>query len=181
MAMEIDCSVWCPMFLKMLNSCPSRNFKLGITEMTQDDLFEIGMVCLSTTPYLCSFLFLIATTYFKTTRAAVVLVMIFFQNFVIEFLKNALRDPRPNYSCNKQFGNPSNHATFFTGLIVWLIMEFIILEKKYRFAHTLAKLTLVGVYPFIIYSRIHLNYHTPEQVIFFLINYFRLVMELFLE
>jgi hypothetical protein len=87
-----------------------------------------------------------------------------FKNFIIEFLKNSLRDPRPNFSCNQQFGNPSNHATFFTSLITWMIMEYILLDAKFRYSHTLSKLALLVFYPFIIYSRIYLKYHSVDQI-----------------
>jgi len=162
--MNIDCSIYCPTFLKMLNSCPSIHLPLSHEIFGSEKLFEIFMVLLSTSPYVTSFLFVISSTYFKTTRSVMVLLMIFIQNFIVEFLKNALRDPRPNYECNKQFGNPSNHATFFSSLITWMIMEYIILDHKHRFSQVLFILLLIAAFPFIIYSRIYLKYHSFEQI-----------------
>jgi hypothetical protein len=67
--------------------------------------------------------------------------------------------------CNKQFGNPSNHATFYTSLIGWMIMENIFLEAAFRFKNNLLKLGLYVSFPFILYSRIYLNYHFKYQVL----------------
>jgi membrane-associated phospholipid phosphatase len=161
--MEIDCSVPCPIYLKMLNSCPSKKISLFNSEW--ENLFELVMVALSISPYAISFLFLVGTTYYKTTRGVVIFVMIFAQNLIIEFLKGSLRDPRPNFKCNQQFGNPSNHATFYTSLMAWVIMEHLMLEKKFRFSNWMIKILLFVAYPFILYSRIYLNYHSQEQVI----------------
>ena len=160
--MEIDCSVPCPIFLKILNSCPSR--PIDIFQIGQAELFEIAMVMLSMSPYIASFLCLLSTTYYKTTRGVVILMMIISQNFMIEIIKGSLRDPRPNYKCNKQFGNPSNHATFFTSLIIWVLMEQFLLHRRFRFSNLALKLLLFFSFPFIIYSRVYLNYHSTEQV-----------------
>ncbi len=84
---------------------------------------------------------------------------------MIELMKGLLRDPRPNFICNQQFGNPSNHATFYSSLITMLFMEYVLLESKFRLSNFFLKLLLIIIYPFILYSRIYLNYHTIEQVI----------------
>lgn len=161
--MEIDCSVPCPFYLKMLNSCPSKHISIN-NVFSQENLFELVMVLLSVTPYATSFLLLLSVGVFRTTRGVLIMMMIFFQNMVIEFLKGNLRDPRPNYECTKQFGNPSNHACFYTSLSVWMLMELIILEERFRFAYPLLKLLLFVASPFILYSRVHLKYHSVEQV-----------------
>jgi hypothetical protein len=160
--MEIDCSIPCPVYLKMLNSCPSK--QISFLSLEWENIFELIMVALSISPYAISFLFLIGTTYYKTTRGVVLFVMIFAQNLIIEFLKGSLRDPRPNFKCNQQYGNPSNHATFYTSLMAWIIMEHLMLEKKFRFSNWMIKILLFISYPFILYSRIYLNYHSQEQV-----------------
>jgi hypothetical protein len=161
--MEIDCSVPCPFYLKTLNSCPTKN--ISIYEIpTADTLYELAMVGLSISPYFTSFLLLISVCLFRTTRGVLIMMMIFMQNMIIEFLKGNLRDPRPNYECNKQFGNPSNHACFYTSLTVWMALELIFLERKYRFSSTLLKSLLFIISPLILYSRIYLNYHSVEQV-----------------
>jgi membrane-associated phospholipid phosphatase len=162
--MEIDCSVYCPIFLKMLNSCPSKNLSIRSLD-NNDELFEILMVLLSVSPYVVSFLILVSIPLFKTTRSAFILLMIFGQNFIIEILKGSLRDPRPNFKCNQQFGNPSNHATFYSSLATWILMEHILLDAKFRFKYASIKLLLFVSYPFILYSRIYLKYHSGEQVI----------------
>jgi hypothetical protein len=166
--MEIDCSILCPTFLKMLNSCPSKN--INLLEINKDNMFEIVMVLLSVSPYVLCFLILLSVLTFRTTRSVIILMMIFGQNFVIEFLKGALRDPRPNFKCNQQFGNPSNHATFYTSIITWMVMELINLDKKFRFPYTSLKILLILVYPFILFSRVYLNYHSIEQVSYYIFN-----------
>jgi hypothetical protein len=161
--MEIDCSVPCPFYLKTLNSCPTKHISIYHIH-TADTLYELAMVGLSISPYFTSFLLLISVCLFRTTRGVLIMMMIFMQNMILEFLKGNLRDPRPNYECNKQFGNPSNHACFYTSLIVWMALELIFLERKYRFSSTLLKSLLFIISPFILYSRIYLNYHSVEQV-----------------
>jgi len=86
---------------------------------------------------------------------------------MIELMKGLLRDPRPNFICNQQFGNPSNHATFYSSLITMLCMEYVLLESKFRLSNIFLKFLLIIIYPFILYSRIYLNYHNIEQVIIF--------------
>lgn len=93
------------------------------------------------------------------------------QNFCLEIIKNTFKDPRPNHTCNRQFGNPSNHATFFTSLIVWTIMEKICLEKAFRFKNNLVKIMLYISFPLVLYSRIYLNYHFVYQVYRYNIDY----------
>ncbi len=163
--MEIDCSVPCPFYLKTLNSCPSRHISDN-SIYSQENFFEIAMVVLSTSPYFTSFIMLISVCIFRTTRGVLLMMMVFMQNMIIEFLKGSLRDPRPNFECNKQFGNPSNHACFYTSLSIWMILELIFLERKFRFSYTGLKLLLFVITPFILYSRVYLNYHSVEQVCF---------------
>ena len=79
-------------------------------------------------------------------------------------MKNILRDPRPNFECNKQYGNPSNHAVFYSALLTWFIAEHFYCEKKFRFKYNSIKILCFLITPFILYSRIYLNYHTREQV-----------------
>jgi hypothetical protein len=160
--MDIDCSVPCPVFIKMLNSCPSK--PINLFDLNIETYFEVLMVLLSMSPYFISFILLLSASYYKTTRSVFLFIMIFGQNFVIEVIKGVLRDPRPNHKCNQQFGNPSNHATFYSSLITWILMELIMLKSKYRLDGTKIKLSLFIVYPFILYSRIYLNYHSFEQV-----------------
>jgi hypothetical protein len=91
--------------------------------------------------------------------------MVLIQNFMVEFLKNNLRDPRPNFKCNHQFGNPSNYTCFYTCIIVWFILEGFFTEKKYQFKYNKFLFPLFIAYPFIIYSRYYLHYHTIEQIV----------------
>src|SRR5690606_16528806 len=121
--LEYDCTIYCPNFLKMLNSCPSK--PITIFPFASSDIFEAIMCLLSLSPYPIIFTMLISCLYYRTTRGVLMFMMIFIQNFIVEFLKNNLKDPRPNYNCNLQYGNPSNHATFFTSFVSWVCMEYI--------------------------------------------------------
>lgn len=161
---SIDCTIPCFQLLRMFNSCPTR--KINYTRpFNSKDIHEILMVIFSLSPYPISFLLLTAGTYFRTTRSILILMMIFIQNFLVEILKNNLKDPRPNYKCNLHYGNPSNHATFFTSLITWFIMEYIMLKRKYLFQYKTVLFCLFTMFPFVIYSRLYLKYHSIEQII----------------
>ena len=81
-------------------------------------------------------------------------------------MKRILKDPRPNFQCNKKYGNPSNHAVFFASLISWFIAERIFFEKKFRFQNKLIQVFIFFLTPFVLYSRIYLNYHNKNQVNF---------------
>jgi hypothetical protein len=74
---KIDCDVSCPILIKVLNSCPSRN--IDYFSFANEDLLELSMVLLSTTPYFLSFIFLLSTMYYRTTRSVVIIMMIFLQ------------------------------------------------------------------------------------------------------
>lgn len=163
----IDCSIPCFPFFKIFNSCPTRPISLELLINNHDprDLEELFYMIVSVTPYLLSFVFLVSLILYKTSRLLLVVIMCFFQNFIVEILKNALKDPRPNFNCNKQYGNPSNHAVYFSCLIFWNFMEWFSLEKKYRYQSTFNKLLLFTITPFIIIARYKLKYHTIEQLI----------------
>jgi membrane-associated phospholipid phosphatase len=168
--MEIDCNINCPSLLKLFNSCPTKQlfdtdsiFSVNLNAIV-NEYDEVFYVLLSTSPYLLSFCLFLIVVYYKTTRAFGIFIMSILENFVVELLKNSLRDPRPNFKCNRQFGNPSNHAVFFFGLCTWLIMEKLIIEKKFQFNNTLAKVLLFILTPFILVARYKLKYHTIEQL-----------------
>lgn len=172
---DINCNIPCNFILKAFNSCPindsiqiflSSDFLFHFT--TRKDslnvIADIFYILLSTSPYIFSFILLLNTIYYKTLRSFLLMMMFFFQNFVVEILKNNLKDPRPNYLCSKQFGNPSNHAVFFSSLIIWNILEYFYIKSKYN-KNSLMKILLFSMYPFIMYSRIYLKYHTLEQIL----------------
>lgn len=168
---EIDCYVKCPMILRSFNSCPSITvfksnsiFDIDPEKLNPRVLEEIIYIVFSTFPYLLSFYFLINAVLFKTSRGVLILLLCCLENFVIEVLKNALRDPRPNYKCNQQFGNPSNHAVFFSALVTWTICEKFFLETEYQLKNNLAKITLYICFPLILLSRYKLKYHNIEQI-----------------
>ena len=164
---NIDCSIPCHFFIKQLSSCPTKPLDIFHPfNFTKSDFHELFMVLLSMTPYPCCFLILLISTYFKTTRSISVLMMVFIENFIVEILKNNLRDPRPNYKCNHQFGNPSNHTSFFTCIVFWFIIEEIFTPFKFQCKYKVYFYPLFIFYPFIIYSRYYLHYHSIEQIIY---------------
>lgn len=160
----------CPTLLKILNACPTfelfKNSSLFSINFQLDYkiLEEIVYICLSVSPYFLSFIFLVSLVLYRTTRSLGVLSLSFIQNFIVQILKNSLRDPRPNFKCNQQFGNPSNHSVFFSALIMWNIMEYILLDKKFRFRNALFQLFIFALFPLVLYSRYKLNYHNAEQL-----------------
>jgi len=163
---QINCSIYCPTFFKMLNSCPLKDI-ISIENLMltpKPVLYEICAVLFSISPYILSFIILINTIIYRTSRSIVIMLMIFIQNFLGETIKNSLRDPRPNYKCNNQFGNPSNHATFYTSLSTWLLFEILFLNSKYRYDNVFFKMIVFICTPFILQARIYLKYHNFEQV-----------------
>lgn len=163
MEKDINCNIPCSQIIKMLNSCPSK--PINFNNLASTDIQEIIMVALSITPYPLSFIILLSGTYYRTTRSIFILVMTFIQNFIVEVIKNNLKDPRPNYKCNQQYGNPSNHTSFFTCILVWFIMEELFTPRLYKIKNKKFLVPLYGLYPFVIYSRVYLHYHTWEQII----------------
>jgi membrane-associated phospholipid phosphatase len=173
---DINCNIPCNIILKAFNSCPindslqkflSYDFFFHFTKRSDsiNILTDVLLILLSISPYVLSFLILLNTIYYKTLRSFLIMLMFFFQNFVVEILKNNLKDPRPNYLCSKQFGNPSNHAVFFSSLLMWIILEYFYLKPKHYNNNLLLKFVLFLTLPFILYSRIYLKYHTLEQII----------------
>ncbi len=77
MSNKIDCDVSCPIFIRVLNSCPTKN--IDPFNPTSEDLFELLMVMLSTSPYIISFILFISTMYLRTTRCVLVVMMIFIE------------------------------------------------------------------------------------------------------
>lgn len=77
MSYKIDCNISCPILLRVLNSCPTRN--IDPFNITIDDIFELFMVILSTSPYIISFFLILSTIYFRTTKSVLVVMMIFIE------------------------------------------------------------------------------------------------------
>lgn len=162
---NIDCSVPCFTILNLLNSCPKKKLILkDIFFLNPSQIFEIFMIVLSISPYFICFLLLILTALIRTTRCFFLLLMIFIENYFIEVIKNILKDPRPNWECNKQYGNPSNHAVFYSALCTWFIAEYFYCDRKFRFKNNFVKFLCFFFTPIVIYSRVYLNYHSNEQV-----------------
>jgi membrane-associated phospholipid phosphatase len=160
----IDCSVYCPYIIKQMNACPRKEIDFSRFTLSSN-LFELFMVFLSVTPYILSFLHFITTAYYKTIRSAMVLIMLYSQTFAIKVVKDIFQDPRPNFKCNNQYGNPSNHSTFFASLVVWNIMEYIFLEARARYSNSNLKTTLFIITPMVCYSRYYLRYHSVSQIV----------------
>lgn len=161
--MVLDCSVPCHPIVKILNSCPNK--PINLSNPSSGDIHEIIMVFLSMSPYFISFGTLLVTTYFRTTRSIFILMMVFLQNFLTEVMKNNLKDLNPNHKCSQQYANPSNHASFLTSLLLWFFMDEINTPKKYEFKSKKYAFIFIFFYPFIIYSRVYLYYHSWEQII----------------
>ncbi len=78
--MEMDCSVPCFILFKILNSCPKHQLKIPeIFQLDKNQIFELCMVLLSTSPYFFCFMILILTALKRTTRCIFILMMIFIQ------------------------------------------------------------------------------------------------------
>ena len=160
---NIDCSIPCNIFFYLMSCCPTK--KLSYFPPSTNDIIEIFMILLSATPYPTVFLLLCLAAYFRTSRSTLLLIMVFIENFIVIALKNIFREPRPNYLCNEEFGYPSNHSCFFTCILFWFIAEEICTPEFYQFKYKSYLIPFALIYPFILYSRYYLNYHSFEQII----------------
>jgi hypothetical protein len=90
MDQKIDCSVACPNFIRILNSCPSRN--INIYGISTDDIFEIAMVLLSISPYLISFIIMSTTIYYRTIKSVLIMMMIFIGVSIFNILNSFIKE-----------------------------------------------------------------------------------------
>lgn len=78
--MEVDCTVPCFTLFKILNSCPRHQLKLSLLlQFDKNQIFELCMVLLSTSPYFFCFVILLLCALVRTTRCIFLLMMIFIQ------------------------------------------------------------------------------------------------------
>ena len=123
------------------------------------------MILLSLTPYPIVFILLCLAAYLRTSRSVFLLGLVFIENILVSFLKIIIQEPRPNYLCNNEYGFPSNHSCFFTCLLFWFILEEFYIQKSLRFKYKNIIFMIFVIYPFILYSRYYLNYHSIGQII----------------
>ena len=160
---NVDCSIPCNIFLYILSCCPTKIINYFSPSLA--DINEIFMILLSATPYPTVFLLLCLAAYFRTSRSVLLLLMVFLENFTVIALKSIIREPRPNYLCNAEYGYPSNHTCFFTCILFWFITEEICTPEFFQFKYKLYLIPFVLVYPLILYSRYYLYYHSFGQII----------------
>ena len=160
---DVDCSVPCNILLYFMSCCPTKT--INYFHPYKSDLIEISMILLSSTPYPVVFLLLCLAAYFRTSRSLLILIMVFLENFLVMFLKSVIQEPRPNYLCNGEYGYPSNHSCFFTCILFWFLAEEIFTPEFYQFKYRVYLIPFGIIYPFILYSRYYLNYHSLGQII----------------
>ena len=160
---NIDCSIPCNIILYFASSCPTKS--INFIPKSSSDFFEIIMILLSLTPYPIVFLLLCLAAYLRTSRSVFLLGLVFIENILVSFLKIIIQEPRPNYLCNNEYGFPSNHSCFFTCLLFWFILEEFYIQKNLQFKYKNIIFMIFVIYPFILYSRYYLNYHSIGQII----------------
>ena len=160
---NIDCSIPCNIILYFASSCPTKS--INFIPKSSSDFFEIIMILLSLTPYPIVFILLCLAAYLRTSRSVFLLGLVFIENILVSFLKIITQEPRPNYLCNNEYGFPSNHSCFFTCLLFWFILEEFYIQKSLRFKYKNIIFMIFVIYPFILYSRYYLNYHSIGQII----------------
>ena len=160
---NIDCSIPCNIILYFASSCPTK--LINFIPKSSSDFFEIIMILLSLTPYPIVFILLCLAAYLRTSRSVFLLGLVFIENILVSFLKIIIQEPRPNYLCNNEYGFPSNHSCFFTCLLFWFILEEFYLQKSLQFKYKNIIFMIFVIYPFILYSRYYLNYHSIGQII----------------
>ena len=160
---NIDCTIPCNIILYFASCCPTKN--INYFPSTKSDLIEMSMILLSLTPYPVVFLLLCLAAYFRTSRSALILALVFIENIIVFFLKMIFQEPRPNYLCNNEYGFPSNHSCFFTCIIFWFILEELFTPEILRFKYKGFLIIFGIIYPCILYSRYYLNYHSIGQIL----------------
>ena len=160
---NIDCSIPCNIILYFASSCPTKS--INFIPKSSSDFFEIIMILLSLTPYPIVFILLCLAAYLRTSRSVFLLGLVFIENILVSFLKIIIQEPRPNYLCNNEYGFPSNHSCFFTCLLFWFILEEFYIPKSLQFKYKNIIFMIFVIYPFILYSRYYLNYHSIGQII----------------
>ena len=159
---NIDCSIPCNIILFFASCCPTKKINYFFPSIS--DFFEMIMILLSLTPYPTVFLFLCLTAYFRTSRLVFLLALLFIENSIVVVLKLIIQEPRPNYLCNNEYGFPSNHSCFFTCIVCWFVLEEFFTAKNLKFNHKFLLFIFYVIYPFILYSRYYLNYHSIKQI-----------------
>lgn len=159
---NVDCSIPCNIFLYFMSCCPTKT--INYFPPSTNDLMEMFMILLSLTPYPTVFLLLCLAAYFHTSRSVLILIMVFIENFTVICLKSLIAEPRPNYLCNAEYGYPSNHSCFFTCILFWFVAEELWTPEFYQFKYKSYLIPFGILYPFILYSRFYLYYHTFGQI-----------------
>ena len=159
---DIDCSISCNIFLYILSCCPTQ--EINFFPPDTKDLIEMLMVLVSLIPYPIAVLLLFLPAYYRTSRTFLILIMILLESFIVFALKRIIREPRPNYLCNEQFGFPSNHSCFLTCILFWFVAEQVCLPAHLQFKYKTYLIAFGLIYPFILYSRYYLNYHSLVQI-----------------
>ena len=160
---NIDCSIPCNIILYFADSCPTKS--INYFPPSSSDFFEIIMITLSFTPYPVVFLLLCLSAYLRTSRSIFLLGLVFAENSLVALFKLIIQEPRPNYLCNNEYGFPSNHSCFFTCILFWFILEEFYIQKNFQIKYKNVIFILFIIYPFILYSRYYLNYHSVGQIV----------------
>ena len=160
---NIDCSIPCNIIFYFCSCCPTKI--INYFSPSQSDFIEISMITLSLTPYPVVFLLLCLAAYLRTSRSLLLLALVFIENFIVVALKLIIQEPRPNYLCNYEYGFPSNHSCFFTCILFWFILEELYTPKELQFKYKSIIIIFAIIYPFILYSRYYLNYHSVGQIV----------------
>ena len=160
---NIDCSIPCNIIFYFCSCCPTKI--INYFSPSQSDFIEISMIALSLTPYPVVFLLLCLAAYLRTSRSLLLLALVFIENFIVVALKLIIQEPRPNYLCNYEYGFPSNHSCFFTCILFWFILEEFYTPKVLQIKYKSILIIFAIIYPFILYSRYYLHYHSIKQII----------------
>ena len=160
---NIDCSIPCNILLYFMCCCPTQ--VINYFPPGSKDFKEMFMILLSLTPYPTVFLLICLAAYFRTSRSVLILAMVFLENFTVIALKNFIREPRPNYLCNQEFGYPSNHACFFTCILFWFISEEMRTPEYLQFQYKTYLLAVICLVCLLICA-----YYYPTSMLTFSVN-----------
>ncbi|CAO1631515.1 unnamed protein product [Sympodiomycopsis kandeliae] len=157
---------------------PSRFVALGLTHVqydAQDSLAKLlALVTLSPIFLLCSYATIVL--YRRELTFLNALVGQLGCEGVNWGLKRLIRQPRPHSDLGKGYGMPSSHSQFLGFFCAFFLAHFYLhhpnkavpttlVNTMRRFEHMCAMMGIVGITALTCYSRYHLAYHSPAQIL----------------
>ena len=158
----------CNVFLRTLESCPYLSTKEDNAALVAVLSFflDFAFVILSVIPYVLGAVIIVAAIWKRRLYYISQGLIVASQWILCAIFKRMVQQQRPPGSCSslKSYGMPSQHAAFTVCLVVWyLVCRRGGLKSPEGFETWENYLIIIS--PFILLSRIILNYHTLAQIL----------------